>query len=342
MAEASHSHPKGRRRPTIRDVAEHAGVSKSLVSLVLRNSPKVSDRSRAAVEDSIRELGYRPSATARSLVSGRSGLIGMVTTNLLDFFYFEVIEGVSRYLETDGGALFPMLIRSERSADAEARAVEHFLELQVEGLMLMGTTLADQDIERFGREVPVAVVGHHLDSESVSTVVSDDVRGGFLATRHLIDLGHRRILHIRGDGNGAAERETGFREAIDAAGVESVVIPGGYNVEDGAGAIQDFIAAGHELPTAVFAANDLCAVGAMNTIRDSGRTVPEDVSVIGFDDIALASWRGIELTTINQPTRQMGELAARLLAKRVEDPGIAPQRVQIEPALVIRSTTRRL
>jgi DNA-binding LacI/PurR family transcriptional regulator len=329
----------GRRRPTIRDVAEHAGVSKSLVSLVLRDSPKVSDRSREAVEQSIRELGYRPSATARSLVSGRSGLVGMVTTNLLDFFYFEVIEGVSRHLESTDGELFPLLIRCARKAEAEARAVEHFLELHVEGLMLMGTVLTDETIEAYAREVPISVVGHHTPSRLMDVVVSDDVRGGFLATQHLIDIGHHRIAHVRGEGNGAAEREEGFRRAVEAAGIEPVVIPGGYNVADGTNAMERFIDSTNDLPTAIFAANDLCAVGVMNAIRDTGRAVPADISVIGFDDIALAGWRGIELTTINQPTRQMGELAARLLTTRIAD-RTAPQQVQIEPALVIRSSTK--
>jgi DNA-binding LacI/PurR family transcriptional regulator len=175
----------------------------------------------------------------------------------------------------------------------------------------------------------------------VDVVVSDDVRGGFLATQHLTDLGHRRLAHVGGDGNGAAERELGFRRAVEAAGIDAVIIPGGYNVEDGADAMQSFIAAHAELPTAIFAANDLCAVGVMNALRDAGRRVPADISVIGFDDIALAGWRGIELTTINQSTRQMGELAARLLTTRIAE-GTAPQQVQIEPALVMRSTTRSL
>ena len=342
MSETPRTRQTARRRPTIRDVAEHAGVSKSLVSLVLRKSPKVSDKSRRLVEDAIRELGYRPSATARSLVSGRSGLIGIVTTNILDFFYFEVIEGTSRFLEAEETELHPLLIRAERQVAAEESAIEHFLQLQVEGLILMGTTLPDDTIEDVAQEVPTAVVGHHIRSENVDVIVSDDVRGGFIATRHLIDLGHRRIAHIKGDGNGAVERERGFREGVEGSGAEATVIPGGYNVEDGSAAMQAVLRDHDQLPTAIFAANDLSALGVLNAIRDSGRAVPADISVIGFDDIALAGWRGIELTTVNQPTSQMGELAARLLTKRIADSGVPAQRVEIEPALVIRSTTRAL
>lgn len=339
MSETPQKSRLTRRRPTIRDVAEHAGVSKSLVSLVLRDSPKVSDRSRAMVQDSIRELGYRPSAMARSLVSGKSGLIGVVTTNLLDFFYFEVIEGMSKHIEADGAQLYPLLIRTDRDAGAEERAVENFLQLQVEGLILMGTTLPDETIEDLAGEVPTSVVGHHVDSATVDVIAIDDVRGGNLATQHLIDLGHREIVHVRGNGSGAAERERGFRDAIARADVSGTVLEGGYNVEDGAAAMRSLLNAGGELPTAVFAANDLSALGVLNAIRDAGQSVPDDYSVIGFDDIALAAWRGIELSTVNQPTSEMGELAARLLIKRIESPGVPAQRVRIEPTLVLRSTT---
>ena len=340
MAETPHTGPITRRRPTIRDVAEHAGVSKSLVSLVLRKSPKVSDKSRQLVENAIDELGYRPSATARSLVSGRTGLLGILTTNVLDFFYFEVIEGVSRHLRETGAELVPILMRGERGEVAEGKAIEHFLELQVEGLILMGTLLPDKAIEEVAGEVPTAVVGHHMDSTIVDVIVSDDVRGAYLATQHLIDLGHRHIVHIRGNANGAAQRERGFLDALANSEADGMVIEGGYNVDDGAKAMEDLLATPGEPPTAVFAANDLCALGAMDAIRDTGRAVPADISVIGFDDIALADWRGIELTTINQPTDQMGELSARLLTRRITDPTLPAQKVQIEPALVIRSTTR--
>ena len=342
MSETPQTRAPARRRVTIRDVAQHAGVSKSLVSLVLRKSPKVSDKSRELVEDAIRELGYRPSATARSLVSGKSGLIGIVTTNILDFFYFEVIEGTSQYLQADTTELHPLIIRAAREAAAEEEAVEHFLELQVEGLILMGTTLPDDTIEAVAQEVPTAVVGHHIDSEIVDVIVSDDVRGGFIATQHLIDLGHRHIVHLAGIGNGAAERRQGFGQAVAAGGADGVVVEAGYNVEDGAKTMEEVLSSSDQPPTAVFAGNDLNALGAMNAIRDSGRAVPADISVIGFDDIALASWRGIDLTTVNQPTAQMGELAARMLTRRIADPGVPAQRVQIEPALVIRSTTRAL
>lgn len=339
MAEASDTYAPSR-RPTIRDVAEHAGVSKSLVSLVLRESPKVSDRSRTAVLASIEELGYRPSATARSLVSGKSGLLGIVTSNALDFFFFEVIEGVSDWLMEEGIELVPLIFHGTREEETERAAVDHFLQLRVEGLMLMGSAQEEQAIDRAAGDVPVTVVGRGMASSRVDVVVSDDERGGELAARHVLDLGHRRIAHITGgSGNGAREREAGVRRAAEAAGAEAIVVDGTYNMDGGRIGVRRLLDRPESMPTAIVAANDLCAIGAIDELRNAGLDVPGDVSVVGYDDIALAGLRGIDLTTINQPTMQMGHVAARLMHERITTGRSEAQHVLIEPALVVRSTT---
>ncbi|NNF10396.1 MAG: LacI family DNA-binding transcriptional regulator [Acidimicrobiia bacterium] len=332
-----------RRRPTIRDVAAQAGVSKSLVSLVLRDSPKVSEGSRAAVLTAIDELGYRPSATARSLVSGRSGLIGIITSNALDFFYFEVIEGVSAHLHGADTNLTPLISHGTRDLAAEATAADRFLELRVESIMLMGSSMPNAAIEQLATEVPVVLVGRYLECPGVDAITTDDTRGGYLAGRHLTDLGHRRVAHITGgDGNGAAERERGFRTAVEEAGGEAIVVDGNYNMDGGRRGAQQLIDLPGGPPTAVFAANDLCAIGAMDQLRRSGHRIPEDISIIGYDDIELAQLAGIDLTTINQPTRQMGATAAARIIKRIESADEVGQQILIEPALRVRSTTRPL
>lgn len=337
------SAPGGRRRPTIRDVAARAGVSKSLVSLVLRDSPKVSDSSRAAVAAAIEDLGYRPSATARSLVSGRSGLIGIVTSNALDFFFFEVIEGVSAHLHGSGPGLTPLISHGTRDLAVEATAVDRFLELRVEGIMLMGSVMPDAAIAELAAEVPVALVGRFLECDGLDAITTDDVRGGYLAARHLTDLGHRKIAHITGgDGNGAAERERGFRTAVEEVGGEAIVIEGNYNMDGGLRGAELLTELPGGMPTAVFAANDLGAIGAMDHLRRSGYRIPEDISVIGYDDIRLSQLAGIDLTTINQPTGQMGATAAARIIKRIESADTAGHQVLIEPALRVRSTTRPL
>lgn len=330
-----------RRPPTIRDVAERAGVSKSLVSLVLGSSPKVSDKSRVAVEKAIDELGYRPSAMARSLVSRHSGLGGIVTSNAHDVFYADVVDGVSSYINEMQPGLVPLILHGNHNEAEETLATRRFLELRAEWLMLMGSALPDEAIESLGQETPTAVIGRWLDSDSVDVVVNDDALGATIATTHLLDMGHRRIAHITGGaGNGSRTREASFRQVMEEAGCEPIVVEGTYLQPGGAAAIRRLLDDPGTLPTAIFAANDLSAIGVIDVLRRTGRRVPEDVSVIGYDDIPMAGLEPIDLTTVNQPAAQMGRTAARLLCKRRESGDRRGQQVVIAPELVVRSTTR--
>jgi DNA-binding LacI/PurR family transcriptional regulator len=329
-----------RRPPTIRDVAERAGVSKSLVSLVLRSSPKVSDTSRVAVEEAIEQLGYRPSSMARSLVNRRSGLMGIVTSNTSDLFYAEVVQGLSEYVNKSERRLIPLILHGNHIDEEEKLATRRFLELRAEALVLMGSALSDADVDRLGTEIPTAIVGRWLESGAVDVIVNDDRAGGAMATRHLLDLGHRRIAHITGgNGNGARARETSYRRMMEEAGCEPVVVEGDYLQSGGARGAQRILDGAGDMPTGIFAANDLAAIGAMDVLRRAGRRIPEDVSIIGYDDISWAAIAPIDLTTINQPTRQMGQTAARLLCERITTGSFEGQTVVLEPTLVVRSTT---
>lgn len=332
-----------RRPPTIRDVAERAGVSKSLVSLVLRSSPKVSDTSREAVEEAIEELGYRPSAMARSLVNRQSGLMGIVTSNTHDVFYAEVVAGLSAYINVSERGLIPLILHGNHIGDEEQLATQRFLELRAEALVLMGSALSDSQLDHLGREIPTATVGRWLDSAHVDVIVNDDRLGGVLATKHLLELGHRRIAHITGgNGNGSRERQASYRQTMEEAGFEPIVVEGNYLQSGGATGAQHILDATGEMPTAIFAANDLAAIGAMDTLRRAGHRIPDDVSIIGYDNIHWAGMQPIDLTTIDQPAWDMGQTAARLLCTRVGTGSLQGQTVLIEPALVVRSTTRAL
>ena len=201
----------------------------------------------------------------------------------------------------------------------------------------------DSAIESIGRETPVAVVGRWLESNVVDVVVNDDRAGATLATKHLLDLGHRRIAHITGGiGNGSRTREKHFRLTMEEAGCEPVVVNGSYLRPGGERGARELLESSGPLPTAVFAANDLAAIGAMDVFRRAGYAVPEDISIIGYDDIEWAGLEPIDLTTINQPSRQMGETAARLLCQRKDDGLIGGQLVLLEPKLVVRSSTREI
>jgi len=339
--EADRAQTEERRRPpTIRDVAERAGVSKSLVSLVLRSSPKVSDTSRVAVEEAIEELGYRPSRMARSLVNRRSGLMGIVTSNTRDLFYAEVVQGLSEYVNESERGLIPLILHGNHIDEEEQLATRRFLELRAEALVLMGSALSDADVDRLGTEIPTAIVGRWLESGAVDVIVNDDRAGGAMATRHLLDLGHRRIAHITGgNGNGARARETSYRRMMEEAGCEPVVVEGDYLQSGGARGAHRILDGAGDMPTAIFAANDLAAIGAMDVLRRAGRRIPDDMSIIGYDDISWAAMAPIDLTTINQPARQMGQTAARLLCERITTGSFEGQTVVLEPTLVVRSTT---
>lgn len=338
------ANPEQRSRPpTIRDVAERAGVSKSLVSLVLRSSPKVSDKSRQAVDEAIEELGYRPSAMARSLVSRHSGVGGMITSNAHDAFYADVVAGVSSYVNEHSEGIVPLILHGNNNVEEEMLAARRFLELRAEWLMLMGSALTDTTIEGIGRETPTAVIGRWFESDVVDVIVNDDRAGAIMATNHLLDLGHRRIAHITGGGgNGSRTREKYYRRAMEEAGCEPLVVEGTYLQPGGARGARELLDAPGPPPTAIFAANDLAAIGAMDVFRRAGRAVPNDVSIIGYDDIAWAGLEPIDLTTINQPSRQMGETAARLVGKRRDDSNLRGQQVLLEPKLVVRSSTRAI
>lgn len=338
---AKESRPTAR-RPTIRDVAERAGVSKSLVSLVIHDSPRVSDKSRAAVLKAIDELGYRPSASARSLVNQRSNLCGVVTANAYDTFYASVLVGLSEYLIENELGLIPMVIHGDRMKGYEARAVEHFLELQAQAIFLLGSRLAEEEIERYAREVPVCVVGRAFETRAFDVITNDDEHGAALATRHLIELGHERILHTTGGegNNGVAEREAGYRRTMSEAGLQAEVVHGGYGVRDGAMVGRVILEKAGDMPTAIVAANDLSAIGLMETLRAAGHHVPGDISIVGYDDIPAAGLGLVDLTTIHQPASHMGMTAARLTCARSDDPSQPPQTVILEPELVVRSSTQ--
>ena len=330
-----------RKRPTIRDVAERAGVSKSLVSLVVNDSPRVSDKSRTAALSAIDELGYRPSAAARGLVNQRSGLVGIVMSGSHDVFYAEILEGVASYLAENQLDTVPIILHGGHNRESESKAIDQCLELRTECVMLMGSALSDDSIDRIGREVPVVIVGRRMNSEAIDVVSCDDELGAELATKHLLDLGHRRIAHITGgNGNGASERETGYCRMMEQAGFKPTLIAGGYDMKYGTETGHRLLEGPGDIPTAVVAANDLVAIGLMDVLRKGGVRIPDDVSIVGYDDIVLAGLDSFDLTTISQSIHQMGETVARLVCQRALDSEQRPQTVLIDPALVVRSTTR--
>jgi DNA-binding LacI/PurR family transcriptional regulator len=326
-------------RPTIVDVARRAGVSKSLVSLVMRGSPRVSDERRRAVERAARELGYRPNAVARSLVRRSSGVFGCIVSDLHNPFFADIADGIEEAAVRSGYRA--LLSAGFLDAGREAGAVETMLELQAEGLIMLGPMMGMARVEATARHIPLVVVGHKTRAMGLDSVRNDDEAGAAVAVDHLVELGHERIAHIHaGRAGGAPGRRRGYEQAMARHGLSAHVRSerGAFTVEGGQRAMQRLID-GDELPTAVFVANDFAALGALEALDSAGLAVPGDISVVGYDDIVIARSTRVALTTVAQPALEMGRTAVDLLVERVTQDRTAPRHIVMVPHLVVRGTT---
>lgn len=331
--------PKPLQPPTIIDVAARAGLSKSVVSRVMRGEASVSQASRAAVMSAAEELGYRANLVARSLVQRRTNNVGVVVSDLHNIFFAEVLDGL--YSAAAEHGYRALITTGNRDPMAEQRALEQLLELRAEGVVIAGSRMAAESVEAAARTVPIAVVGSNLRLRGVDVVVDDDFRGAALAVEHLAGLGHRDIAMIDGGmGAGAAERRAGYESTMIAAGLEAHIrIEPGDFTEGGGYDGASRLLNGKQRPTAIFASNDQSAVGALNAINEAGLSVPDDVSLMGYDNTALAALRHISLTTIHQPRKQIGEIALKAVVRRIESPALPPRRHVLAPKLVVRATT---
>jgi DNA-binding LacI/PurR family transcriptional regulator len=328
-----------RGRATITDVAERAGVSKSLVSLVMRGGRHVSPARREAVVRAAADLGYRPNAMARGLVQQHTRAIGVMISDLHNPFFADVVAGIQ---DQAGRAGYKVLLNTgNRDPAHEAEAIEALLQLRVDGLILASPMLENAPIVEASRSVPVVVVGRTVRSATVDSVTDDDRAGVESAVEHCVSLGHQRIVHISGGrGAGAAARRRGYEGAMERMGLSRCarVVSGAYT-EDGGyrGALR--LLGQRPLPTAMIAPNDLAAIGALNAIEESGLSVPGDVSLVGYDNTSLAGLRHISLTTIHQPRAEMGQLALSVLLERIELGRSEPRHAVLPVSLVIRKTT---
>jgi DNA-binding LacI/PurR family transcriptional regulator len=326
-------------RPTLEDVASRAGVSRALVSLALRGSTRVSAESRRRVRAAAADLGYRPNVMARNLASRRSRTIGLLLNDLHNPWFAEVSEGTEHVAAENG---YRVLISAGRgSRKSEEDALESFLELRADGIILAGPRVGASSVEKAAREVPIVVVGRTMRTPRVDTVVNDDRLGANLVVRHLVELGHRAIAHIDGgSGAGARPRRRGYEESMRALGfaAEIRVLHGDFTDVAGVEAAQRLLDSG-DMPTAVFAGNDLSAAGVLDRLEDAGLRIPEDVSLVGYDNTFLAALHHMSLTTVDQPREAMGRLAMTALLERIEGGRAKPVRHVVPPSLVVRRTS---
>ncbi|SHE53351.1 LacI family DNA-binding transcriptional regulator [Streptoalloteichus hindustanus] len=326
-------------RPTMEDVARRAGVSRALVSLVMRGSPKVSERRRAAVLRAAQELGYSPHAMARSLASRTSTVLGVMVSDLHNPFFAEVVDGLDEVARNQG---FDLIISTgSRSPARERRALGSLLSFRPAGVALLGTVVSAADIATAAQQQPVVLVARSSRLSTVDTVNDDGEAGSEVAVDHLVSLGHKRIAHLDGgSGSQAALRRRGYDRAMRRHGLDPVVVRSEYTDVAGARAVRELLADSEDdLPTALVAANDYNAVGALAALAEAGLRVPEDVSLVGYDNTSLAGLRHLSLTTVDQPRSEMGRLAGEALLQRVRGERAEPVRHLLHPSLVVRGTT---
>jgi DNA-binding LacI/PurR family transcriptional regulator len=307
--------------------------------MVTRGEEGVSEDSRAAVLKAIKELNYRPNVMARSLVERRTRILGVMISNLRNPFFSDVVSGIqARARELGYRVLFNT---GDRVPGMEEAAIENLLEFRVDGLILASPRVEESVIVEAGELVPVVVLNRHTTDEVSDSVANDNIAGAGLAVEHCVSFGHSRIGFISGGaGAGARNRREGYLLAMHEFGLEDfIVIAEGRHTEDGGyqGALE--LLKMNPMPTAIFASNDLCAIGAMNALEEAGLQIPEDVSLIGYDNNLLAALRHISLTTIEQPGGDMGRSAVDRLAERINDERTDPTHDVVAPTLIVRSTT---
>jgi len=332
--------PHSRRAPTMEDVAAEAGVSRALVSLVMRERPNVSEERRRRVLDAAARLGYRPNAMARSLASRRTKTVGVILDDLRNPFFAEIAGGVEELASQLGYQL--LLAAGGRQARRERAALAALLEHRVGGIILVSPRMPAGDIVAAAAEAPLVMVGRNVRGANADTVLINETHGTGLVLDHLVGLGHERIAHVDGgSGAGGPQRRSAYLREMRARrlGRHALVIGGDFTEEAGVNAAGELLSL-PELPTAIFAANDMVAAGLLGGFDRAGVDIPHDVSIVGYDNISIAHLAHVSLTTVDQPRTEMGRLALELLLDRIDNR--RPNEVRlIEPTLVVRSTTAR-
>ncbi len=322
------------------EVARLAGVSQSAVSRVFSGA-SASKTTVAKVRAAALDLGYRPNPLARAMITGKSRIIGLVVAYLDNQFYPMALERLSAALQEKGYHMLVFL--ASNSAQDIEKVMQELLDYQLDGIITASVAMSNDLTARCAAEgIPVVMFNRGQDGSGVSSVTSANVTGGRRVADFLLAGGHRRIAHIAGwqGSSTGRDRQTGFLQGLSAAGAAVAgLVDGMYNRDTAAQAAVHLMAQPFP-PDAIFVGNDHMAFAVMDQLRAIGLSVPADVSVVGYDDVPLASWGAYDLTTIRQPVNRMVEATVDTLLAQIEDPQRAAQRIEIDGPLMVRGSAR--
>jgi LacI family transcriptional regulator len=329
---------------TLEDIAEKSGYSRSTVSRVINGEPGVSKKARQQINKVIKELNFHPNQAARALATGKINTIGLLIPETVKFIftdpYFQLLaQGISKACEDNGYALLLWLAEPEIERSSIKKYLNHGI---VDGFITASINFDEPMIDTLlESNLPFAIIGRHAYEFDLNYVDLDNLAGAEIATQHLVDQGYKRIATITGPqdmfvGEG---RLTGYFNVLHANGLvidDDLIMWGNFSQESGYTCAKKLL---EHKPDAIFAASDVMAVGAMQAIHDAGLRIPEDIAVIGFDDLPLAAQQNPPLTTIRQPIKEMGYMAVKTLLKAMDNPDGEVFQTIIRPNLVVRQST---
>ena len=336
----------GKKKITIEDIAQQANVSISTVSRVLRKSSGVTAKKREAVLHAVAELDYRPNVFAQSLASGQSMTIGVITQNFGSPFYDGILNGILQGLE--GTAYSPLFADGRWDKTIEQRAMQTFTDRRVDGLIFVGGQLSESFLAEVGQKIPIIVVARELASMNGNCIYADNFKAAYELTRYLLDMGHRNIAHITAKMHyqetvtDVEQRFNGYQQAMADAGLlpePHLIVAGDLRQQSGALAVEMLLMQKQPF-SAIFAANDQMAIGARLGLYRRGIRVPDDVSLVGFDDETTVAFMIPPLTTVRQPAVDMGQAAAAAILDLINEK--VPTIRKFEPKLIMRESVARL
>ena len=323
-------------------VAERAGVSQSAVSRVFTPGASASAKTVEKVKKAAAELGYRPNMMARAMITGKSRIIGLVVAYLDNQFYPLALERLSNALQAKGYHI--LVFTASNDNDHVARVVEELMDYQVEGIITASVGMSSELTQRCeDARIPIVMFNRGQDGGNVSSVTSANLDGGRKVAEFLLACGHQSIAHISGwlGSSTGRDRKLGFTRTLTQAGIASRVMDGMYDRETARAATLDLMDR-RTPPDAIFVGNDHMAFSVMDCLRiEMGLSVPNDVAVVGYDDVPMAAWGAYNLTTMRQPLNRMVDATIDLLLSQVEDKTAPPRAIEIDGALIQRSSTRK-